>query len=123
MTPAQLRTRLASCAQRTSAFCRPLLRRIDTRDTALQLKAASSSAAANHRAAGRARSRREFVAKLGIAQEEMDETVFWLEHLVGSGEVESHDAESLLAEARELAAILTASFTTARSRLATKRET
>jgi len=52
----------------------------------------------------------------------MDETLFWLEHLTGSGEVDPSDAEPLLAEARELVAILTASFTTARARLAAKRE-
>jgi four helix bundle protein len=41
--------------------------------------------AANYRAVGRARSKAEFVAKLGIVLEEVDETVFWLEMLAGSG--------------------------------------
>jgi four helix bundle protein len=90
---------------------------LDTRGAALQLKASSTSAAANHRAARKARSRREFVAKLGVAQEEADEAVFWLEHLTGTGSVPEPDAAPLLQEAREVAAILTRSFTTARDRL------
>ena len=116
MTPGQLRTRLAVYAQDTARFCRPLLRQLDTRDTVLQLKRAATSAAANHRAAGRARSRREFVAKLGLAQEEADEAVFWLEHLVGSDAVPATEVGPLLAEGRELLAILTTSYTTARER-------
>ena len=114
MTPQQLRARLARQAQAVSRFCRPLLRSIDTRDLALQLRAASASAACNHRAAGRARSRREFVAKLGVAQEEADEAVFWLEHLVGCEAVSASDVSALLTESRELSAILTRSYTTAR---------
>jgi four helix bundle protein len=103
-------------AQDTARFCRPLLRQLDTRDTALQLKRAATSAAANHRAAGRARSRREFVAKLGLAQEEADEAVFWIEHLVGSDAVPA-EVGPLLAEGRELLSILTRSYTTARDRV------
>jgi four helix bundle protein len=41
--------------------------------------------AANYRAVGRARSKAEFVAKLGIVLEEVDETVFWLELLTDAG--------------------------------------
>ena len=116
MTPHELRARLARHAREVSQFCRPLLRSLETRDAALQLQAASTSAAANHRAAGKARSRREFVAKLGVAQEEADEAVFWLEHLVGSHAVPEASVTPLLAESRELTAILTRSYLTARER-------
>ncbi|MGH7752041.1 MAG: four helix bundle protein, partial [Gemmatimonadales bacterium] len=44
-----------------------------------QLLRAGTSVAANYRAACRARSRREFIAKLGIVEEEADESAFWLE--------------------------------------------
>lgn len=46
-----------------------------------QLLRAGTSVASNYRAACRGRSRKEFIAKLGIAIEEADETVFWLEML------------------------------------------
>ena len=46
-----------------------------------QLLKSATSVAANYRATGRARSKPEFVAKLGVVVEEMDETVFWLEML------------------------------------------
>ena len=74
---------------------------------------------ANHRAAGRARSHKEFTATLGKAVEEIDETQAWLEYFEGWGAVnEENRAEHarLTREVAELTAILTASFTTSRRR-------
>ena len=65
----------------------------------------------NYRAARRGRSRKEFIAKLGNVVEEADESVEWLEVMRDSGIA---DAPRLLAEARELLAIFTASLKTAR---------
>jgi four helix bundle protein len=70
--------------------------------------------AANYRAAGRSRSRAEFVAKIGVVVEEADETVFWLEMLAESGIVRSSRLQDLLSEAMQLVAIFTASRKTAR---------
>jgi len=70
--------------------------------------------AANYRAACRARTKAEFVAKVGIVLEESDEAVLWLELLSESGIVQPDKTESLLREARELTAIFTASRRTAR---------
>jgi len=50
-----------------------------------QILRSATSMAANYRAVGRARSRAEFIAKLGVVIEEADETVFWLELLSDSG--------------------------------------
>jgi len=50
-----------------------------------RLLRSGTSVGANYRAACRARSKAEFIAKLGIVLEEADETVFWLELLVESG--------------------------------------
>jgi len=71
--------------------------------------------AANYRAAGRSRSKAEFIAKIGVVVEEADETVFWLEMLADSGIVSPAKLDNLLAEATELVAIFTASRKTARS--------
>jgi four helix bundle protein len=71
-----------------------------------QLVRAATSVGANYRSACRARSRAEFAAKLGIAVEEGDESLYWLE-LVRDGKLVSEDKLSLLLkEANELTAIL-----------------
>ena len=81
-----------------------------------QLLRSATSVAANYRATGRARSRAEFIAKLGVVVEEIDETVFWLEMLIESDTVTEHRAKDLLSEGQELAAIFAASHQTARSK-------
>lgn len=80
-----------------------------------QLLRCSTAVAANYRTAGRARSKAEFVAKLGIVVEEADETVFWLEMLGDSELVKKERLGELLTEANELLAIFAASRRTARS--------
>jgi four helix bundle protein len=114
MQPQELRDRLAAFARAVEGFSRPLLHKIETRDTAIQLRRASSSAAANHRAAGRGRSHAEFTSKLSTALEEADESLFWLEHLTACGLAPEQDLQKLIAESQELVAILTASVRTAR---------
>ncbi len=80
-----------------------------------QLAKAASSAAANYRAAQRARSRAEFISKLSISLEEIDESAFWLEFLPDTRLVPFENIEALLREADELAAIVVASRRTARN--------
>jgi four helix bundle protein len=79
-----------------------------------QLLRSATGVAANYRAAGRSRSRAEFIAKIGIVVEEADETVFWLEMLGDSGLVRPRKLEKILAEANELLAIFAAARRTAR---------
>ena len=80
-----------------------------------QLLRAGTSVAANYRAVGRARSRAEFIAKLGVVIEEADETVFWIECLIESRIVPSERLQPLLKEANELVAIFAAAERTARA--------
>lgn len=80
-----------------------------------QVLRSGTAIAANYRAAGRARSKAEFVAKVGVVVEEVDETVFWLELLLEAGIVAEARLRDLLAEANELVAIFSASHRTARS--------
>jgi four helix bundle protein len=80
-----------------------------------QVLRSATGMAANYRAAGRSRSKAEFIAKIGVVVEEADETVFWLEMLGESGIVPAAKLENLLAEATELVAIFTASRKTARN--------
>ena len=80
-----------------------------------QLMRAGTSVAANYRAACRGRSKAEFVAKLGIVEEEADESCLWLE-LIISGLMKENLVSPLLKEAHELTAIMAASKMSARRR-------
>jgi four helix bundle protein len=71
--------------------------------------------AANYRAAGRARSKTEFIAKLGVVLEQADETVFWLELLTDAGIVSTEKMRDLLGEANQLMLNFSASRRTAKA--------
>jgi len=83
-----------------------------------QLMRSGTSVAANYRAACRARSKLEFIAKLGTVEEEADETAFWLELIIEGELLSAKQIQPLLAEAIELVAITAASKKTASSTLA-----
>jgi len=84
---------------------------------ARQLGRAAGSVAANHRAVRRARSTKEFAAKLQIVNEEIDEVTCWLDLLHESGLVKYLDLAPLIREAREIRAIFAAARRTTRSRM------
>src|SRR4051812_11708727 len=73
-----------------------------------------TSVAANYRAACRARSKQEFIAKLGIVVEEIDETEFWLDMLIACEIAPQSRLSGLVTEPKELLAIFTASQLTAK---------
>jgi four helix bundle protein len=79
-----------------------------------QLLRSATSVAANYRAVCRARSRPEFIAKLGIVIEEADESAFWLELLEEAGLISALKLKDLRSEADQLVAIFNASRTTAK---------
>jgi four helix bundle protein len=79
-----------------------------------QLLRSGTSVGANYRAACRARSRAEFVAKLGIVLEEADESVFWLELLQEAGVFPDAKLRDIIGEAKELVSIFVVSLRTAK---------
>src|SRR5580704_4853841 len=81
-----------------------------------QLLRSGTSVGANYRAACRARSCAEFIAKMGIVEEECDESLCWMELLVESGEMRQSRLSDLMKEASELLALVVASCKTARLR-------
>jgi len=83
-----------------------------------QLLLCGSSVGANYRAVCRARSRADFISKVGIVVEEADEAVFWLELLVESGIAPTSGVTLLMKEANELLAIFAASQLTAKQHAA-----
>ena len=81
---------------------------------ARQIIRSATSVSANYRAACRAQSTAEFIAKMHIVHEEADETQHWLDLLYRSKTLSKEQFEPLYKEASELTAIFTASFATAR---------
>jgi len=82
-----------------------------------QVIKSSTSTAANYRAACRAKSAKDFISKLGIAEEECDETLFWLEFSIEAQLSSSEITGPLQKEATEILKILVSSIKTARSKL------
>lgn len=114
---AQLKDRTKRFAVEIMRLFRALPRTEEARVIGNQLLRSGTSVAANYRAVCRARSKAEFIAKLGIVVEEADETVFWLELLIESEIVRAERVAELLGEALEVLAILSASQRTARRTL------
>ena len=79
-----------------------------------QLLRSATSVGANYRAACRARSQADFISKLGIVEEESDESLFWLELTTEAGLISKDKTSALMSEADELTAIFTASRKTAK---------
>jgi four helix bundle protein len=82
-----------------------------------QLLRSGTSVGANYRSACRGRSKPDFISKAGIAIEEADESLYWMELLIEAGLIKEENLRPLMQEANELIAILTTSVKTARSRL------
>ena len=112
--PRDLKQRTKAFAIDVVRFVRNLPRGLPTDILGRQLLRSGTSVAANYRAARRARSRREFLAKMGIVEEEADESAFWLELLLDAGLTGLPEADRLRAEAEELVAITVSSIRTAR---------
>lgn len=109
MTTDELKERAKTFALRVTRLVDALPNTVKGRVIANQLMRSATSVAANYRAACRARSRAEFIAKIGVVEEEADETAFWLELIVDTNLCGESQAEPLLQEAGELVAIMAAS--------------
>lgn len=72
-----------------------------------QVLRSGPSVGANYRSALRGRSEKDFLSRIAIAEEEADETIYWLELLIEAGIVTEKKMKLLLQEAKELTAILT----------------
>ena len=115
--PWDLRERTMLFAVNVIRFCRKLPRTAEASEIATQLRRAANSVGANYWSCRRGRSTREFVAKVGLALEEADESMFWLTLLVRAGITAEQATQYLRGEANELVAILTTSQKTAKRRL------
>ncbi len=94
-------------------FCARLPQTWEARRIGGQLFDAGTSVGANHRATCRARSKREFISKIGVVIEEADESDYWLMLLKRAGMAKGAELDGLVDEASQLVAIFTASQKTA----------
>ena len=110
----ELKERTKQFAIRVVRLFRSLPKTDEAKVIGKQALRSGTSVAANYRAVRRARSKAEFVARMGVVVEEADETVFWLELLVETGIVAQARMDGLLTEANELLAIFAASQRTSK---------
>lgn len=111
--------------KRTRAFALRLIRLVEslpnTRTADVlgkQLLRCGTSVGANYRSACRARSNAEFIAKLGIVEEEADESIYWIELMVETELIKQSRINDLLDEANQILSIVVASIITAKSKRA-----
>ena len=109
MTEYKLKQRTKAFALRVIKLVNSLSKELAARRLGDQLLRSGTSVAANYRAACRARSRADFVSKLGIVEEEADESALWMELLTKSGLILLPRVAKLLDEANQLTAIIVAS--------------
>ena len=114
MTPEELSKRTKTFALRVIRLVDALPRRKTADIIGRQILRSGTSVGANYRAACRARSKAEFIAKMGIVEEEIDESIYWMDLLVDAGFVKSKVLAALMKEAREILAITVSSINTAR---------
>ncbi len=106
----ELRERTKQFALRVIRMFAALPKTAEAQILGKQVLRSGTSVAANYREATRARSRTEFRAKLGIVEQELDETCLWLELLVESKVVSATRMRALQSEADELLKIMVASI-------------
>ncbi|MHB1158482.1 MAG: four helix bundle protein [Phycisphaerales bacterium] len=111
----EMEKRTKAFALRIMKLVRALLKTEIGRVVGRQVLRSGTSVGSNYRAAGCARSRAEFVAKLGIVEEEANETVYWLELIMEDGLLPRKRVEPLWNEGKEILAIVIASKKSAKA--------
>ena len=117
MDPEALKVRTRAFAVRVMRLVDQLPKKTGARAIASQLVRCATSVGANYHIACRARSKAEFVAKVGIVLEESDECLYWLQLIVDADLMPAKRIHALFQKARELTAIFTASVKTARGKI------
>jgi len=120
MTEDELKKRTKRFALRILKLVAALPKTVAGRTIGGQLVRSGTSVPANYRAACRARSKAEFISRLGVVEEEADESALWLELIMEGALMKKTRVEPLWKEADELVAIMTSSRKSASSSLASE---
>lgn len=116
MNREEMRLRTREFAIRCVHLAESLPKSIAGRRIAGQLVDCGTSVGANYRAACHARSKREFIAKLGIVEEEADEAAFWIDLIGALNWHAMKRLNALIDEAQQIVRIVVASIKTARGK-------
>jgi len=116
MNPEELKIRTRAFALRVIRLAESLPDSPTARVIRNQILRCGSSVGANYRAACRAKSKPDFVSKMGTVEEEADETIYWMELLVDTGIVNRRRVADLMSEADQILSIVIASIKTAKRR-------
>jgi len=114
MNAEEMKTRTKEFAKNIIKLCRKLPNNREGRLIGNRVFKSGTSVAANYRAACQGRSKAEFIAKLGIVEEEADETLFWLEVIEEMNIYDPGSVDSLMEECDEIIAIMVSSVKTAK---------
>jgi four helix bundle protein len=114
MTPEQMKVRTRAFALRIIRLAESLPNTPTANAIRNQMLRCGPSVGANYRAACRARSKADFTAKMGIVEEEDDESVFWIEMLIDTGIIKRNRVSDLLAEGDEILSIVVSSIKTSK---------
>jgi four helix bundle protein len=109
MDEAELKRRTKMFGLRVFKLVEALPTNLQGRAIGNQLVRSGTSVGANYRAACRARSRAEFISRLGVVEEEADESAYWMEMIIEAELIKPSLVKPLLAEANEIVAIITSS--------------
>jgi len=109
MNEEELKKRTKQFALRIMKLVAALPKSIEGRVVGNQLIRSGTSVGANYRAACKGRSKAEFIAKLGIVEEEADESAYWMELIIEGGLLKKRIVQPLLDESNEIVAIMAAS--------------
>ena len=109
--------------ERTKRFALRVIKLVEalpnTRTSAVlgnQLIRSGTSVGANYRAACRAKSAADFISKLSIVEEEADESIYWIELLVESGQIKMKLVENLLDESNQILSIVVSAIRTSKAK-------
>jgi four helix bundle protein len=116
MTPHEFKARTKLYALRVINVVDALPRDSVSKALGNQLLRCGTSVAANYRASARAKSKADFISKIGTVEEECDESLLWMELLVESHRMEPNRLQPLIDEGTELLAMTVASINTAKYR-------
>jgi len=105
----ELKARTKRFALRVMKLVDALPKTVSGKAIGNQLVRSGTGVGSNYRASCRARSRKEFIAKIGVVEEEAGESAFWMELIIEGGLLPARKVESLLKEANELVAIMASS--------------
>jgi four helix bundle protein len=114
MNPEEMKARTRAFALRVIRLAESLPNTPTANVIRNQMLRCGPSVGANYRAACRAKSKPDFASKMGIVEEEADETAYWIELLIDAGIVKLARVTDLLKEADEILSITVSSIKTAR---------